>query len=62
VALSVGIGLVAGVVGYWAGPVLSALALGACGAAMSLAGFLAAPFARLCKGTQPPGSDSVPPR
>jgi hypothetical protein len=44
---SLGVGLAVGGVGYLAGPVVSAVALGACGAALTLAAVLAAPLVRL---------------
>jgi hypothetical protein len=52
VLLSLGIGLLAGGVGYVTGPVVSAVALGLCSAAMSLLAFLAAPLVRLWKSLQ----------
>src|SRR5262245_59038624 len=53
---SAGIGLASGVAGYLAGPVVSAVALGLCGAAASAAYFLAAPFLRLARALRAQGS------
>jgi hypothetical protein len=52
VAYSLVIGLAVGGMGYLGGPLLSSLALGLCSSAISLAGFLAAPFVRLWKQLQ----------
>jgi hypothetical protein len=52
VLLSLVAGLLAGGLGYLTGPVLSAVALGLCGAAMSFVGFLIAPFVRLWRNMQ----------
>jgi hypothetical protein len=54
VGWSLAAGLALGVGGYLVGPVASALALGACGAAMSLLAFLAAPFVRLWRAAAEP--------
>ena len=43
VFLSLAAGVVTGLVGYTAGPAVSAVALGACGSAMTLTAILAAP-------------------
>jgi hypothetical protein len=50
--VSLGAGLLTGYISYLAGPVLSAVALGLCGAAMSFVGFLVAPFMRLWQSLQ----------
>jgi hypothetical protein len=52
VVLSLGIGLLAGFIGYLAGPLVSAAALGLCGAAISFVGFLVAPFVRMWRNMQ----------
>jgi hypothetical protein len=49
VSLSLAAGVVTGVLGYAAGPAVSAVALGACGSAITLAASLAAPFLRMWK-------------
>src|SRR5262245_13439835 len=53
---SVAVGLAAGGAGYLAGPVVSAVALGLCGAAASAAYFLAAPFLRLARALRAQGT------
>ena len=53
VGVSLAIGAMVGCTGYVAGPVLSSLALGLCGAAMSAGAFLASPFVRLWRNWQP---------
>src|SRR5262245_22788487 len=53
---SAGVGLAAGGAGYLAGPVVSAVALGLCGAAASAAYFLAAPFLRLARALRAQGT------
>jgi hypothetical protein len=52
ILLSLGIGLLAVFIGYQAGPLVSAAALGLCGAAMSFLGVLAAPLVRLWRSLQ----------
>jgi len=55
VSLALAAGAVIGVVGYLAGPVVSAVALGACGAALTLTAILVAPLVNLRRAlkTQP---------
>jgi hypothetical protein len=53
---SAGVGLVSGVAGYLAGPVVSAVALGLCSAAGTVAYFLAAPFLRLARALRAQGT------
>jgi hypothetical protein len=52
VVLSLGAGLLAGSIGYLAGPVVCAAALGLSSMAMSFVGFVVAPFVRLWKSLQ----------
>lgn len=53
VAVSLAVGVMVGCTGYTAGPVLSSIALGVCGAAASAGAYLASPFVRLWKSMQP---------
>ena len=53
VALSLAIGVMVGCTSFVAGPLLSSMALGLCGAAASAGAYLAAPFVRLWKSMQP---------
>lgn len=52
VLCSAGIGVLAGSLGYLSGPVLSALALGLCGATLGMAGFLLFPLMQITKSLQ----------
>ena len=54
VGVSLAIGVMVGCTGYMAGPVLSSMALGACGAVASAAAFVFAPFIRLWQNLQSP--------
>lgn len=56
VTLSLAAGVVAGLAGYLAGPVVSAFALGACGSTMTLAAVLVAPFVRMWKALAMPSA------